>query len=82
MRIESSELLWVGEHVHYNFKTHVMTSEQFRTGFVPIFAAGEALSGNSTNRVNEAHHAYITTDDFSDPEYEVRASTIRIIPGK
>ncbi len=82
VRIESSELLWVGEHVHYNFKTHVLTSEQYRTGFVPIFAAGEALSGNSTNRVYEAHHAYITTDDFSDPEYEVRASTIRIIPGK
>ena len=82
VRIESAEMLWVGEHIHYNFKTRVMTSEQYRTGHVPILAGGESLSGNTSNRVYEARHSYVTTDDFSDPAYEVRASTIRIIPGK
>jgi LPS-assembly protein len=82
VRIESADLLWVGDHIHYNFKTKVMTSEQFRTGHLPIFAGGASVSGNSTNRVYVARQAYVTTDDFSDPEYEIRAATIKIIPGK
>ena len=32
VRIESGNQLWVGEHIHYNFKTHLMRTEQFRTG--------------------------------------------------
>ena len=32
VRIESGDQLWVGDHIHYNFKTHLMRSEQFRTG--------------------------------------------------
>jgi LPS-assembly protein len=82
VRIESADMLWVGEHIHYNFRTHVMTSEQFRTGHLPVFAGGTGLTGNTTNRVYLAHRAYVTTDDYADPEYVVRASTIRIIPGK
>jgi LPS-assembly protein len=82
VRIESGDMLWVGEHIHYNFKTRVMTSEQFRTGHLPIFAGGTDLTGNTSNRVYLAHQAYVTTDDYADPAYEVRASTVRIIPGK
>lgn len=82
VRIESSDMVWVGEHIHYNFNTRVMTAEQFRTGHLPVFASGESLAGNTSNRVYEARQAYVTTDDYSDPEYKVRASTIRIIPGK
>ena len=52
-----------------------------------MFAAGEQLTGfidrkgNATNQVT-ATSAYVTTDDYSDPAYKVRASRIRIIPGK
>jgi len=87
VRIETSGMLWVGEHIHYNFKTHTMTSEQFRTGRLPVFAAGEKLNGfidsnrGATNEIT-ARHAYLTTDDYADPAYQVRATTIRIIPGK
>jgi len=82
VRIQSSDMLWVGDHVHYNFKTHVMRTEQFRTGRLPIFAGGESLSGDTSNKVYYAHDAFVTTDDVADPAYVVRATTIKIIPGK
>ncbi|HEX9045428.1 MAG TPA: hypothetical protein VF988_00260 [Verrucomicrobiae bacterium] len=82
VRIEASDMLWVGEHVYYNFKTRKMRTEQFRTGHLPVFAGGASLSGDITNRIYTAQKAFVTTDDYSDPAYVVRASSVRVIPGK
>jgi LPS-assembly protein len=82
VRIESDGQLWVGEHIHYNFETKMMRTEQFRTGKTPIFAGGTGLSGNTSNHVYTAKGGFVTTDDSADPAYEVRASRIKIIPGK
>ena len=82
VRIESGDQLWVGEHIRYNFKTHQMRSEEFRTGKPPVFAAGQALEGNITNHTYGAHHIFLTTDDVSNPATLVRASRVRIVPGK
>ena len=38
VRIEEGDQVWVGEHIRYNFKTHQMQSEQFRTGKSPVYA--------------------------------------------
>jgi len=40
VRIEEVGQIWEGEHVNYNFKTHVMQTTQFRTGKSPVYAAG------------------------------------------
>jgi lipopolysaccharide assembly outer membrane protein LptD (OstA) len=86
VRIETANMLWMGEHIHYNFKTHRMSSEQFRTGRLPVFVTGSQLTGfidskkGATNQVI-AKHAYLTTDDYANPAYVIRASSIRIIPG-
>lgn len=82
VRIETGDQLWVGEHIRYNFKTHQMQSEAFRTGKVPMFAAGKELTGNSTNQTYNARHAFVTTDDVSNPDFRVRSSHIKIVPGK
>jgi LPS-assembly protein len=82
VRIESGDELWVGDHITYNFHTKRMTSEQFRTGKSPIFAGGAGLTGDVSNRVYTATNAYVTTDDTAKPVYQVRASRIKIIPGK
>ena len=82
VRIESGDQIWVGEHIRYNFKTHQMQSEEFRTGRPPVFAAGWELEGNTTNRTYDARHLFITTDDISNPATRVRASRVRIVPGK
>ncbi len=82
VRIESGDGLWVGDHIRYNFKTRQMTSAQFRTGKWPVFASGTELTGDGSNRVYVARNAFVTTDDVADPELKVRASRIKIIPGK
>ncbi len=82
VRIESGDQLWVGEHIRYNFITRQMRTEQFRTGRTPIFAGGTGLSGNTSNHVYTAKSGFVTTDDSADPAYQVRASRIKIIPGK
>ena len=82
VRIESGDQIWVGEHIRYNFKTHQMRSEEFRTGKPPVFAAGRELEGNTTNRTYSARHVFVTTDDISNPATRVRASRVKIVPGK
>jgi LPS-assembly protein len=81
VRIETGDHLWVGDHITYNMNTHVMTSEQFRAGLPPLFAAGRELQGNATNKTYNARHAFMTTDDIFDPTFRIRASHIRIVPG-
>jgi lipopolysaccharide assembly outer membrane protein LptD (OstA) len=82
VRIESGGQLWVGEHIRYNFKTHQMRSEEFRNGKPPAFAAGHELQGDISNQTYTARHAFVTTDDVSNPAIRVRASRIKIVPGK
>ena len=82
VRIQSGDQIWIGEHIRYNFKTHQMESGEFRTGKPPVFAAGQDLEGNTTNQTYTARHVFVTTDDVSEPVTRVRASRIRIVPGK
>jgi len=82
VRIQREDQIWAGEHIRYNFKTRQMQADQFRTGKVPVFAAAEGLEGDVSNRVYTARNAYITSDDISTPFTKIRASQIKIIPGK
>ena len=82
VRIETGAQIWVGDNIRYNMKTHQMQSEQFRAGMPPLFAAGRTLEGNATNATYTAHHAFVTTDDVADPTFRIRASRIKIVPGK
>ena len=82
VRIESGDLLWVGDHIRYNFKTHQMTSESFRTGKWPVFAQGHDLSGDSSNSLYVARYTYVTSDDSDQPVFQIRASKLLIVPGK
>ena len=82
VRIEDGDQVWVGEHIRYNFLTHQMQSEQFRTGKPPAYAQGEQLEGDTTNQTYHARHALVTTDDVSNPAIYVRSSHIKIVPGQ
>ena len=82
VRIEERDEIWLGEHITYNFKTHQMRSEQFRTGKTPVFAQGEQLQGDTSNKVYNARQVFVTTDDVSDPAIRIRASRVKIVPGQ
>ena len=81
VHVQSEEQMWAGEHIRYNFKTKMIEAEQFRTGRTPVFAEGEGLHGDFTNRVLIATNGMITTDDVSEPAFKVRAKYLKIIPG-
>ena len=81
VRIQQEEQVWAGEHMTYNFETHQIEAEQFRTGEPPIFAAGRNLHGEVTNQVYFATNALLTTDNVSSPAIKIRARYIKIIPG-
>ncbi len=82
VRIEQAGQIWLGDHIDYNFKTRQMHTEQFRTGHPPVFASGESLSGDVSNKVYNAQDARVTSDDVSRPAFYIRAAHIRVIPGK
>ena len=82
VRIQRDDQTWVGDNIHYNFKTRQMSAEAFRTGRAPLFAAGKRLEGNQTNQTYTAMDAFITTDDIAEPAQSVRAKKIKIVPGK
>lgn len=82
VRIQRDDMVWVGEHITYNFNTHQMEAAQFRTGKPPVFAGGADLHGDVSNRVYTVRHAYITTDDISEPTQRIRATSIKIVPGE
>jgi lipopolysaccharide assembly outer membrane protein LptD (OstA) len=82
VRIEMGDQIWLGDHINYNFKTHQMRSEQFRSGKPPVFAAGENLQGDISNKVYTAQHVFVTADDVSEPAVKIRASRIQMVPGQ
>jgi LPS-assembly protein len=82
VRIQQEGQIWVAEHALYNFETHQMQSEQFRTGKSPVFASGHGLYGDVTNRVYYATNAFVTAEDMDRPTFKVRAKRLTIIPGK
>lgn len=87
VRILWDELVWAGDSIRLNFKTRQMQAEVFRAGRAPVFAAGEQLGvenlgGELTNNIYTAQNAFVTTDDIANPAERVRASAIKIIPGK
>jgi lipopolysaccharide assembly outer membrane protein LptD (OstA) len=82
VRLQQGERIWNSEHLHYNFQTHQIEAETFRTGQPPMFAAGAGLHGDLSNRVYFATNAVLTTDDIANPAIKVRARRIKIIPGK
>jgi lipopolysaccharide assembly outer membrane protein LptD (OstA) len=81
VRIQQEDLIYAGEHISYNFKTHQMEAQQFRAGKYPVFAMGHGLHADVTNRFYSATNAYITADDVAEPAIKVRANYIKIIPG-
>lgn len=87
VHIEQGDQVWVGDHVRYNFNTHDMVSDQFRSGKAPVYMEGRGLHGNVVSNKMElgtynATNALITTDDVQKPAIKIRASRMEIIPNQ
>lgn len=86
VRLQKDNQTWIGDHIHYNFKTSETDGTQFRAGKTPFFIAGEAFRGerdkDHTNSVYTTTNAFVTTDDYSQPLQRIHAKQIKIVPGK
>ena len=85
VHIQQGDQIWVGDHIKYNFNTHDMVADQFRSGKPPVFMEGKGLHGNvvSNQLVNGTYNTtngIITTDDVQNPAIKIRASRMRITP--
>ncbi len=69
---------WAGEKIHYNFKTGLIETGRFRTGQEPFYASGENLAGDRSNHVYTATNAVITTDNYAEPSYKIRARELTL----
>lgn len=87
VRIQQGDQIFAGDHVRYNFNTHQMISDQFRSGKSPIYMEGHGMHGTVvSNRLEHgtynATNAIITSDDVTQPAFEIRARRIKIIPNQ
>ena len=74
--------LWRGEQLNYNFKTRVISGNNYLAGHPPYFISGETLITEPTNQTYITTNGYFSTDDHPDPGYRIRAKKIIIVPGK
>jgi lipopolysaccharide assembly outer membrane protein LptD (OstA) len=82
VRFQRNDQTWVGPQAHYNFITGAFDTDKFRTGRYPIFASGEGLKGDLSNKVYTATNALVTPEDYNNPLEYVRASKLTMVPGK
>ncbi len=80
--LQRDDQVWRGERLRYHFRTRAIETSEFRAGKWPVYAAGQGLALDLTNRVYVATNAYLTADDVAIPGFRVGARRLKIAPGK
>lgn len=80
--LQRERQLWAGDHLEYNFQTHLIRASRFRTGLAPFFLSGAGLTWDQDTQTQTATNALLTTDDLADPGMKIRAKSVKIVPGK
>src|SRR5262245_23577658 len=81
VRLQQDNEVWFGERIQYNFKTRKILATDFRAGQPPYFTKGSALSGDENANVYVLTEGIVTTDDYAEPGYHIRTSSLTISPG-
>jgi len=81
VRIEHEGQVWAGERIEYNFLTHKMVSENFKAGQNPFFVRGDLVVGDEKANIYVGVNGEMTTDDYADPGFRLRAKKLIIAPG-
>ncbi|HEY3861740.1 MAG TPA: LPS assembly protein LptD [Verrucomicrobiae bacterium] len=72
--------VWRGTNFIYNLKTGEVRAGWFKTRQAPYSIEGHSMGGTS-NKIESATNAIISTDDYAKPFFTVHAKTITIAPG-
>src|SRR5688572_13356345 len=81
VRLQQGNETWYGERIEYNFKSRKILASEFKAGQPPFFVKGAALAGDQTNNVYVLAEGVVTTDDYEEPGYRIRTSSLTIAPG-
>src|SRR5262245_13595844 len=81
VRLQQENEVWFGERIEYNFKTKKILATDFKAGQPPFFIKGAALAGDQGSQVYVLADGIVTTDDYAEPGYSVRARVLSIAPG-
>jgi LPS-assembly protein len=73
--------IWRGTNFIYNLKNGEVRAGWFKTRQTPYSIAGHSMGGTS-NQIQTATNAVISTDDYQKPIFTMRAATITIVPGE
>lgn len=83
VRIYRGIELYVGDSGTYNTQTGEITASNLRSLEPPFFLAGEDVDRVSDEKKDDetltlVHHGFFTTDDSANPDFRLKASTIRV----
>ena len=81
VRLQQENEVWYGERIEYNFKTRKILATDFKAGQPPYFVKGDALAGDQTSQVYVLANGIVTTDDYAEPGYRIRARALSLAPG-
>src|SRR6266540_5975933 len=81
VRLQQDNETWYGERIEYNFKSRKILASEFKAGQPPFFIKGAALAGDQTSEVYVLAEGVVTTDDYEEPGYRIRTSSLTIAPG-
>ncbi|HEY0456887.1 MAG TPA: LPS assembly protein LptD, partial [Verrucomicrobiae bacterium] len=73
---------WQGDSIEYNFKTREMLGSNFKSGHLPFFVQGDIFVGKQDAGVYVGRDGMVTTDDYEDPAYRIRAKELIVVPGE
>ena len=82
VRLKHGAQIWVGEHIEDNYKTRLISAENFRAGYPPFYTRGLRLEGDMNGEKYTAEDAILTTDDIKKPRFRIRAKRFVITDGK
>ncbi len=82
VRAEHLGEVWIGDKLEYNYGSRRLSGANFRTGQMPFFARGSLLDTDRATQTYSAQQATITTDDYAEPGYSIKAKKITIVPGQ
>lgn len=82
VRVQWEGVVWYGQRAEFNFRTRRLIGTEFRAGQAPAFARGEAIIGDQINQTYVLVGGLVTTDDYAEPGYSVRAKSVTFVPGE
>ncbi|MEP6955660.1 MAG: hypothetical protein ABI883_02455, partial [Chthoniobacterales bacterium] len=80
VRIYRGISLYVGDHGTYNTETKEINADNLRTLNYPFFVSGQRISTISEN-AKLVQKGSFTTHDSDHPDFQIRATTVRIYEG-